>query len=234
VNTPARYSELLASKRLTLTAAFGDAGWRTVADLPSTRGSWPEGHSFYHYDEVWDYDNIDYHGPRYGFSTMPDQYALSALQKLELSKLGRRPIFSEIDLTSSHEPWTRIPPLISWGSLGNGSIFNGLPVDRSGLTDTQQGYSTSIKYALRALYSFVERYGNRNTVLIILGDHQPSRVVDLQHAGHEVPISIVAHDPNVISRLSSWGWTDGMVPSSTAPVWPMSSFRDHFLDAFDH
>ena len=51
VNSPGRYSALIASKRLTLTAAFRRAGWRTVADVPATHGSWPEGHSFYHYDE---------------------------------------------------------------------------------------------------------------------------------------------------------------------------------------
>jgi hypothetical protein len=88
-------------------------------------------------------------------------------------------------------------------------------------------------YALRALYSFIERDGNDNTVLIILGDHQPSRVVD-HPPGREVPITIVAHDPKVIERLSSWGWTNGMLPGVTSPVWLMSAFRNHFFDAFDH
>jgi hypothetical protein len=232
VDSPGRYSSLVASKRLPLTAAFGKAGWRTVADVPATHGAWPEGHSFYHYDKIWDRDNLGYRGPKFGFSPMPDQYALQALQKRELKKRHRRPIFSEIDLTSSHEPWTRIPPLISWRRVGNGSIFNRIPIDRAGLTDTQLGYATSIEYALRALYSFVEHYGGKNTVLIVLGDHQPSRV--LVQADHDVPISIIAHDPKVIRRLSGWGWTNGMLPASTAPVWLMSAFRNHFLDAFDH
>ena len=201
--------------------------------MPATHSSWPEGNSFYRYAKIWDRDNLRYHGPKFGFSPMPDQYALQALQKLELAERNRRPVYSEIDLTSSHEPWTRIPPLISWNRLGNGSIFNRLPIERADLTDTKDGYARSIQYALRALYSFIERYGNKNTVLIVLGDHQPSRVVD-QHPGHEVPITIIAHDPKVISRLSSWDWTPGMLPSSTAPVWPMSAFRNHFLNAFDH
>ena len=233
VNSPSRYSALIASQRLTLAAAFRRAGWRTVADVPATHGSWPEGNSFYRYEKIWDRDNLGYNGPKFGFSPMPDQFALEALQRLELAKRNRRPVYSEIDLTSSHEPWTRIPPLISWNGLGDGSIFNRQPIDRTGLTDTQQGYARSIQYALRALYSFVERYGNKNTVLIVLGDHQPSRVVG-EHPGHEVPITIIAHDPKVISRLSSWDWTPGMLPSSTAPVWPMSAFRNHFLNAFDH
>jgi hypothetical protein len=233
VNTLSRYSELTGSKRLSLTAAFRRAGWRTVADVPATRGSWPEAQSFYHYEQVWDRDNLGYRGPSFGFSPMPDQWALQALQKLELAKRNRSPVFSEIDLTSSHEPWTRIPPLISWNQLGDGSIFKRLPIDRAGLTDTQQGYAQSIQYGLRSLYSFVERYGNQNTVLIVLGDHQPSRVV-AQPPGHEVPITIIAHDPKVISRLSGWGWTHGMLPSPTAPVWLMSDFRNNFLNAFDH
>ena len=78
----------------------------------------------------------------------------------------------------------------------------------------------------------MERYGNENTVLIVLGDHQPSRVVE--QAGHNVPITIVAHDPNVISRLSGWGWTSGMLPGQASPVWPMSAFRNRFFNAFDH
>jgi hypothetical protein len=232
VNSPGRYSALTRSRRLTLTAAFRRAGWRTAADVPATHGSWPDGHSFYHYAKIWERDNLGYRGPKFGFSPMPDQYVLQALQKRELAKRNRRPVFSEIDTTSSHEPWTRIPSLISWMRLGNGAIFDRLPVDRTGLTDTQQGYAKSIQYSLRTLYSFVERYGNKKTVLIVLGDHQPSRVIE--QANHEVPISIVAHDPKVIGRLSSWGWTPGMLPSSTAPVWLLSAFRNHFLNAFDH
>jgi phosphatidylglycerophosphate synthase len=233
VNSPGRYSTLIASKRSTLATDFRRAGWRTVADVPATHGSWPEGRSFYQYEHVWDRVNLGYHGPSFGFSPMPDQYALRALQQLELAKQHRLPVFSEIDLTSSHTPWTRIPPMVAWNRLGNGSIFDRLPIDGAGLTDSQQGYAASIRYALRALYAFVEQYGTKNTVLIVLGDHQPSRVLD-QPPGHDVPITIIAHDPKVISRLAGWGWTNGMRPDASAPVWPMSAFRDRFLDAFDH
>jgi len=231
VDTPRRYSELIASKRLTLTAAFRRAGWRTVADVPATHGSWPEARSFYHYEKIWDRDNLGYRGPKFGFSPMPDQWVLQELRERELAKRDRRPVFSEIDLTSSHVPWRRIPPLILRNKLGDGSIFKRLPIDRIGETDTQQGYARSIRYSLRALYSFVERYG-KNSVLIVLGDHQPPRVT--APVSHNVPTTVIAHDPSVISRLSSWGWTEGMLPSATAPVWLMSEFRNRFFEAFDH
>jgi len=232
VNSPGRYSELIGSKRLPLAAAFRRAGWRTVADMPSTHGSWPEGHSFYRYEKVYERANITYRGPRFGFSTMPDQYALHVLQEHELATRNRPPIFSEIFLTSSHEPWIRIPPLISWNRLGNGSIFTRLPIDRVGLTDTQQGYAKSIKYTLHTVYSFIERYGTKNSVLILLGDEQPARVVG--QANHDVPATIIAHDPKVLQALSGWGWTQGLLPAPTAPVWAEDTFRDRFLNAFDH
>jgi phosphatidylglycerophosphate synthase len=232
VTSPGRYSQLVASKRLALSSAFRRAGWRTVADMPATRGSWPAGRSFYDYEKIYQRANLGYRGPQFGFSPMPDQFALKALQKFQLAKPHRPPVFSEIFLSSSHEPWTRIPPLISWNRLGDGSIFSRLPMDRGGLTDTQQGFAASIEYSLSAVYSFVEHYGNQNTVLILLGDEQPSRIV--AQANHDVPITIVAHDPNVIRRLSGWGWTKGMLPDSAAPVWRENRFRNRFFNAFDH
>jgi phosphatidylglycerophosphate synthase len=232
VDSPGRLSQLVASKRLTLATAFRRAGWKTIDVAPANHGPWPAGHSFYRYDKVWNRDNLGYQGPKFGYSPMPDQYALRVLQTQELAKRHRRPVFAEIDLTSSHEPWTRIPPLIAWSRVGNGSVFGRLPIDRVGITDTERGFAQSMKYTLRALYSFVGRYGTRNTVLIVLGDEEPSRVVE--QASHAVPTTIVAHDPKVIRRLSSWGWTTGMLPSPTAPVWLMSAFRNRFLNAFDH
>ena len=129
---PAEYDQLVASDRLTLSQAFGRAGWRTVDDVPSDNRYWPEGSSFYHYDKVYDRLNVGYRGPTYAYASMPDQYVCLALQRLELAKADRRPLFAEVDLVSSHEPWTQIPPLIAWNAVGDGSIFNTLPVDSHG------------------------------------------------------------------------------------------------------
>jgi hypothetical protein len=78
----------------------------------------------------------------------------------------------------------------------------------------------------------VETFHDNNLVLVLLGDHQPATIVSGSGASHDVPITIIAHDPNVMSQISSWGWQDGMLPSPKAPVWPMDSFRDRFLTAF--
>jgi hypothetical protein len=47
-----------------------------------------------------------------------------------------------------------------------------------------------------------------------------------------VPITIIAHDPAVLDRISGWGWQAGLRPRPDAPVWPMDAFRDRFLSAY--
>ena len=106
VDNQLRYDQLVKSDRLTLSSAFKRAGWRTVGDVPSNNRAWPEGSSFYHYDKLYDRRNVGYRGPRFSYASMPDQYVLAALQRLELAKPDRRPVFAEVDLVSSHTPWT--------------------------------------------------------------------------------------------------------------------------------
>jgi hypothetical protein len=71
-----------------------------------------------------------------------------------------------------------------------------------------------------------------NLVLVVLGDHQPATIVSGDHAGHDVPVSVIAHDPTVLDRIGSWGWQAGLRPDPHAPVWPMDAFRDRFLTAY--
>ena len=232
VDNQGRYDELMASNRFTLSDAFRRAGWRTVDDVPSDDRPWKDGTAFYHFDRIYNRLNVGYHGPTYAYASMPDQYTYLALHRLELAKPHRRPVFAEIDTVSSHEPWTRIPPLISWSEVGDGSIYKTLPADTTGSNNAGQGYGNSIVYSLQALFSYIENYGTTNLVIVVLGDHQPAHVVSGYGVDHDVPISIIAHDPSVIRRIAPWGWASGMRPSSHGPVWRMSAFRNRFLGTF--
>jgi hypothetical protein len=239
VDNQVRYDRLLSSSRMTLSRAFGRAGWRTVAVLPSNRGAWREGKAFYRFDKIYDKKRLGYVGPRFGFSRMPDQYALSAFQRLELARRDRLPVMAEIELASSHAPWARQPRMVDWDSLGDGSVFE--PIHEQAETakevwshreDIEPAYMKSIAYSLSALVSFVQTYGDDNLVLILLGDHQPATVVSGHGASRDVPITVIAHDPAVMDRISGWGWQDGMRPGARAPVWPMDTFRDRLITAY--
>src|SRR4051794_24507739 len=222
VNNQRRYNQLVGTNRLTLTSAFKRAGWRTVADVPANDRTWPEGSFFYGYDKVYDRRNVGYRGPSFAYAPMPDQYVLAALQRLELARARSRPVFAEVDLVSSHEPWTHVPRLVNWHALGNGSIFNS-PHNRTATgarLDDARGvraaYGRTIQYTLSALVSFVRHYGNNRLVLIVLGDHQPWTIVSGQGASHDVPVSVIAHDPAVLDRIAGWGFQSGLRPGPNA------------------
>ena len=238
VDTEQRYSELVASRRLTLTGAFHKAGWRTVSDVPSDDYSWPVGTSFYHYDKHYDRLNVGYHGPAFSYASMPDQYTYAAFQRNELTP-GHKPVMAEIDTVSSHTPWAPLPAMVPWNKVGDGSIFDAMPArSQSPITvwrnasTVRQFYGRSIQYSLRALTSWVTELHDPNLVLVMLGDHQPSSTVSGHGSNHVVPISIVAHDPSVFRQIASWRWQDGLLPGPSAPLEPMDAFRNQFLDAF--
>jgi hypothetical protein len=238
VDSQPRYDVLMTSRRLTLSQAFGRAGWRTVSDVAANTHDWPQG-AFYHYDRLYDSRNVGYRGPRFGYPTMPDQYTLDAFHRLELARPHRKPVMAEIDLITSHAPWSRTPHLIPQAAVGDGSVFDGMPERAPSKTviwrspdRVRAAYGQSIQYSVSALVTFLRSYGDDKTVLVFLGDHQPAPVVSGSGADHDVPVTLVARDPAVLRRIGSWGWQRGLHPSPTAPVWRMDSFRDRFLAAF--
>jgi hypothetical protein len=238
VNSEQRYDQLIDSNRFTLSDAFKRAGWHTVDADPANFQDWPPGHTFYHYDRLYDAHNVGYHGPQFSYANMPDQFLYEAVRKREFQP-GHPPVMAQIDTVSSHTPWAPLPRMVPWNQLGDGSIFDPQPAEgqQPGVvwrhaSQVRTAYGQSIQYSLHALISFVQRLDDPNLVLVVLGDHQPATIVSGTHADHDVPITIIAADPKVMDRISSWGWQPGMRPHPDAPVWPMSSFRNRFLSAF--
>jgi hypothetical protein len=221
-----------------LSRVLGRAGWRTVDVVPANTRDWPQG-EFYDYDHIYDSRNIGYKGPRFGYPTMPDQFTLEAVHRLELADQDRRPLMAEIDLVTSHAPWSRTPRMIDQSAVGDGSVYNGMPEQLPSAGDIwpdptriRAAYGQSIEYSLNALFTFITTYGDDDLVVVMLGDHQPSTIVSGSGGNRDVPVTVIAQDPRVVRQLSGWGWQAGLRPGATGPVWPMAAFRDRFLTAF--
>jgi phosphatidylglycerophosphate synthase len=238
VDSQPRYDTLTASHRLTLTGAFRRAGWRTVGVSPSIVEDWPEAR-YFGYDKAYDAHNVGYRGPNFAYAKVPDQYTMSRFQRNELDRPGRAPVMAEIDLVSSHVPWTHLPHMIDWDDVGDGSVFGPMPAQ--GRTQAQvwadtgkvkAAFGQSIQYSITTLISYLTTYGTDDTVMVFLGDHQPSPVVSGAGASRDVPVTIVAKDPSVLDAVAGWGWAPGLTPSPTGPVWRMDQFRDRFLTTF--
>ena len=237
IDKQSRYRNLTSSSRLTLTSLFKKADFNTVSVMPGATRAWPEG-NFYGYDKVYDSRNTGYVGPNFSWAPQPDQYTMSWVQK-NLNTPGHAPMMIEMPLVSSHTPWAPIPEYIDWDQVGDGSIYK--TIQKQGKkpgsiwkdpAKVKQEYARSIQYTLTTLISYMRTYGDENTVMVMLGDHQPAPIVVGDGASHDVPITIIAKDKTVLDKISDWGWQDGLRPAPDAPVMPMSAFRDKFLTAF--
>jgi hypothetical protein len=234
-----RYRSLTTSDRMTLTKYFGRTGaWRTVGIVPGVRRAWPEG-KFFGLDHIYDSEHLGYHGPYFSWTPVPDQFSMEAFQRLEHGKKDREPIMAEIILASSHNPWSPVAHMIDWEDLGDGSVFHRIKKEGTDPKEVWKDpervraeYRKAIEYSIRSLTEWVRRYGDEDTVLVFLGDHQPVPTVLAGDTGRDVPISIVAKDSKVLDRVADWGWTDGLKPAKDAPRWGMDKFRDRFMTAY--
>ncbi|MEU0781740.1 sulfatase-like hydrolase/transferase [Streptomyces sp. NPDC006173] len=239
INNQQRYRTVTAGDHLTLPGAFKKTGaWDTVGVMPGVQKAWPE-QKFYGIDKLYDSRDLGYQGPKFSWSTMPDQYALTAFERLVHGKKHDKPLMSTVILTSSHQPWAPIPKTVPQDQVGDGSVYDA--IEKAGkrpgdiITSSQKSkeeYGRSIQYSVTSLIDYLVKYGSKDTVLIFLGDHQPIARVSGNHASRDVPVSIVAKDPKVLDRIADWGWTDGLQPEHGAPVWKMSAFRDRFLTSY--
>ncbi|MFI7413350.1 sulfatase [Streptomyces sp. NPDC049627] len=239
VKNQQRYRTLTTSDRATLTSYFQKSGaWRTVGIVPGVRKSWPEG-KYFGLDHIYDSTHLGYQGPYFSWSPVPDQFSLESFQKLEHGRKNRDPLMAQIILASSHNPWSPIPRTIDWNDLGDGSVFHKIKKEGTDPTEVWKSservrteYRKAIQYSLDSLTQWVERYGDDNTVLVFLGDHQPVPTVTAGSTSRDVPVTIVARDKKVLDRIADWGWTDGLKPAENAPTWGMDRFRDRFMTAY--
>ena len=233
-----RYDQLMATGRETLNRKFQRAGWRVVAAKPAIVLPWPEA-QFFTYDKVYNAAALGYRGLPFNWITMPDQFTLAALHRLELGRADRPPVMAEVALISSHAPFIPVPDLLDWNAIGDGRVFN--PIVEASETPqalwrntdrVREAYRNSIAYSLAAIASYVTTFGQDDWVLVVLGDHQPGSLIAQADKRRDVPIHIIARDSAVLDRIENWGWTPGMRPGPDLQPWRMDQLRDRFLAAF--
>jgi len=236
-----RYDLLLASGRETLIDDFKRAGYRTVALMPAITMPWPEGDRL-GYDEILAHKDIMYAGPPLNWVTMPDQFTWSFLQHtVRQPKLDDpRPLFAEIGLISSHAPWTPILPVLDdWDAIDDGSIF--APWEHAGERPTdlwldadrvREHFALSVDYAIAAMTGYAERYLDDQTLLIVLGDHQPAPMITGENMSRAVPVHVISGHPGLVQPFTEWGFRTGAFPDPNQTPHRMDAFRDWLVETF--
>ena len=99
-------------------------------------------------------------------------------------------------------------------------------------SDITRKYVDSVDYTLKTLREYVTRYVTDDSLIIILGDHQPAPLITGEGASRSVPVHIISRDPELLAPFEEWGFIPGMVPKTGPATLPMEQFRDRFLAAF--
>jgi phosphatidylglycerophosphate synthase len=232
------YALLMTQQRPTLVSLFKGAGYRAVAVMPGLRESWPEG-EFYGFDKIYGADELDYQGPGFGWWRIPDQFSLAALDARELQPQPRKPVFAFFPTVSTHMPFEPTPPLQSdWPRMLSAHPFDAAPLQRSLTqtpvwTDMGKAYVSSVQYFLDTLSSYLRARPDSRFVLIILGDHQPAANVSGEGASWDVPVHVIARQPQILEALETNGFQAGLVPLRPAAgkmselgPWSLAAFGD--------
>jgi hypothetical protein len=204
----------------TMAQFFREAGYRTVLVQPATTRPWPEG-VVDGFERKYYAADLDYHGPAFGWTTMPDQYVLDFVHRREVAP-ATGPLFVEYALVSSHAPWSDQAPIVpDWSRVGDGSIYRQLPrttyrVGWSNLRDGSDAYISSIVYDLDLLTDYLSRFLSRDTLVIVLGDHQPVPDVTDDTPSHAVPIHLMSRNHALLDPFLARGYVRGMKPAAAS------------------
>lgn len=236
VDGQARYQAALASGRETLFHIAARSGFHTAAVMPAITLDWPEA-AFMGFETVLPAADLGYRGLPFNWVTMPDQFTLSAMDRLLRDTPSDRNLFVQVALISSHAPWVPIPRLVPWEDLGDGTIFDEMA--RSGDRPevvwrdhdrVRDQYRQSITYALETVFAYAMRHADDPPLMIVLGDHQAAGFIALDER-RDVPVHLIG-PPDLLAQVADWGWTPGLIPADTAPVLPMEAMRDLLLKGF--
>jgi hypothetical protein len=230
------YSSLMASSRETMITNFARQGYRTVALMPGMRQAWPEG-AFYHFDQIYGRDLLEYKGPEFGWWSIPDQYALAKIDALERNRLTREPLFVVFPTSTTHAPFGPVAPYQpDWSLMLTPDAFIKADVDRAmaavpDLTNLRPSYVHAMGYEYTTIAGYLRRHPRDNMVLIAIGDHQPPAAVSGRDAPWSVPVHVFGRRGPILDRLIERGFRSGLDPHRP-PIGPMHMLTPMFLEAF--
>ncbi len=231
-----RYDALLASHRKTLVHVLKERGYRTVAAEPGIKWYWPDG-QFYGFDRIYDFDALDYQGPPMGWWKIPDQFTLYRLYREEIAR-ARGPLFLKVSLIMTHIPYYPVPSYVpDWTRFDDGTAYKaGLhSVAHDAYRDLMElstWYVAAFRYELDVLEGFLLRYVPENSLVIVLGDHQPPKLATHDNDSWAVPMHVFSKREDLVRAFDALGFEEGVVPLKKSTL-HMADFLEGFLEIYD-
>lgn len=236
LSDPFRHDLLLTTRRPTLNTLFRRLGYQTVGFYPSVFWEWPE-RAFYDFDRYVDGRELRYPGPELGFWKIPDQYSMARIEQLMPRDVSAPPRFLFFPTITTHLPFSPVPPFQpDWAQLLSAHPFAGTDLERAlaerpNWLNMFPDYLRMVEYSYRWLGSHLRRPEPRETVYLLIGDHQPAANVSGETASWDVPVHIVSSDPALLARWRAMGFEDGMTPARQS-LGPLHRVTELMLRSF--
>jgi len=227
---------LLRSAVQPMAALFRRNGYRSVSVMPGTRFAFPQG-SYFGYDQDYYAWHFDYRGPPFGWAPMPDQFVLDWVRRREV-QTRTQPLFIRYALISSHAAFNIQPPFIAdWETIGDGSLYQErepitFPITWPDLNNAEPAYLRSLEYEFAVLGGYLARYVDADSLIIILGDHQPNLQLTGPGESWSVPVHVISRNPRLLQPFRQRGYTPGLIPAQPQPHDGMETFLPGFLEDF--
>lgn len=174
---------------------------------------------FWQFDYRYLFPDIPYRGHQYDlYGGIPDQYSLNYAQETWLNP-SKKPFFFTSITMNSHGPWhSKMPPIVDkWRNLNNpNNPFEGEEVHAN---MTIMNYWIAMEYELKMLVDFILKNGDKNSLFIILGDHNPGGLEFKLYKKFNkwaTPIHIISKDSTFVNSFHQHGFTSGINPDTSA------------------
>lgn len=218
LSDPRRHDLLLTTNRPTLLKVFQHAGYEVFGVYHSVWWDWVE-RSYYGFDTYVSGPDLGYRGPAIGYWRIPDQYAAARLEQLHPRTPGGQPRMTLFSTMSTHFPFSPVPPYQpDWQRVLGDQPFDASDVarvqaEKVNWLDMAPDYLRTVNYAHTWLAGYFGLPEPRETVYLMIGDHQPTTNVAGEGARWDVPVYIVSRDRALLDRFRAVGFADGMHPS---------------------
>ena len=234
---PRRHDLLLTTTRPSLISVFRSHGYQTFGMYSSVFWDWPE-RAWYGYDVYVEGRTLDYRGPTLGnWWRVPDQFAFARFEQLYPRVPPAPPRVVLGGRQKTHHPVGPVAPkqpgrqrLLGEWPFDDADAARALAVPVDWL-DMTPAYLRLVEYTYRWIGGYLRLPPSRDTVYVLLGDHQPTANVSGEGASWDVPVHIISRDPQLLERFVAQGFAAGLEPPRT-PLGGMHELTAMLLRAF--
>ncbi len=232
-----KHDVLLTTDRPTLIDLFRREGYETFGVYHSVGWDWTE-RSYYNYDVYLSGPDLNYQGPAFGFWKIPDQFAAAKVDVLFPRTDDAKPRFKFFPTISTHFPFHQVPPYQSdWSKLLGPQPYDPIQAAKAqaepvNWDNMKPDYLRSINYAHTWLAGYFKQPEPRESVYVMIGDHQPTGSVSRQATPWDVPVFLVSKDNRLLDRFRAMGFTNGMTPKRREPLGGMHDLTGVLLNGF--